>query len=212
MKIFQPDRHTLDTFVESHAALLTGDVIDIGGRNGRFRNAFPQATSYRILDIDPQWNPDICASVEDIPLEENSVDGIACLAMLEDVPHVQQAIDEMRRILKPGGTILVTVPFFTAIADRPYDYWRFTDDTLRYLFADWSEIQLVKRGGYRSVQAQNWIRYAIERRNLYKRKWLGHAYSLLSTIRGRWALHRDEHDASDANSRFALGYGLVAKK
>jgi hypothetical protein len=49
----------------------------------------------------------------------------------------------MRRVLKPDGRIIVSVPFLFPVHDAPHDYWRFTKYALEYLFRDgWHIVQI----------------------------------------------------------------------
>jgi ubiquinone/menaquinone biosynthesis C-methylase UbiE len=42
---------------------------------------------------------------------DNSVDSILCTAVICDIPHPQKAFSEFARILRKGGTVLITMPF-----------------------------------------------------------------------------------------------------
>lgn len=53
--------------------------------------------------------PTVCRA-EKIPLKDNAVDYILANAILEHMPNEKQTISEWRRILKPGGKMLITVP------------------------------------------------------------------------------------------------------
>lgn len=88
---------------------------------------------YVVMDPVPDYKPDIVGDIHAIPLPDASVDGIFCLAVLEHVQNPIKAVEEMYRILKPGGKILIYVPFlYYYHAHKGYykDYWRFTFDTL----------------------------------------------------------------------------------
>jgi len=60
----------------------------------------------------------------------NLPDGIAhtivCVETLEHVFEVRRAVDEMLRVLAPGGVIILTTPFDFRLHDYPSDYWRLT--------------------------------------------------------------------------------------
>ena len=49
-------------------------------------------------------------------------------------------IKEMTRVLKPGGVLLLGVPFRQAIHMAPQDFWRFTEFGIRHLLRDAFEI------------------------------------------------------------------------
>ena len=51
-----------------------------------------------------------------------------------------EGLDEITRILKPGGTLLLGLPFRQAIHMAPQDFWRFTEYGIRFLLKDAYEI------------------------------------------------------------------------
>ncbi len=122
------------------------EVIDIGGslrldtgKSNRVsdKNAWLQEyvdkVDYKILDPIPDYNPDIVGDIHDLPFADNSKEAILCLAVLEHVENPIKAVEELFRVLQPGGKLLIYVPFlFYYHADKGYygDYWRFTHDTL----------------------------------------------------------------------------------
>lgn len=70
-------------------------------------------------------------------------DLILLMNLLEHVKNPAVITGEIKRILMPGGYIFVVSPFFYPIHKNPKsgfsDYWRFTDDGLRWLFKDYQE-------------------------------------------------------------------------
>ena len=67
---------------------------------------------------------------------------ILCTEVLEHLPEPQRAIDEMYRVLAPGGTLLLTTRFLFPIHDAPHDYFRFTKYGLRHLLRRFEILEL----------------------------------------------------------------------
>jgi SAM-dependent methyltransferase len=67
------------------------------------------------------------------PIDDASVDFVLCTETLEHIPEPVMVLDEARRCLKNGGTLLLTVPFAARWHFIPYDYWRFTPSGLTRL-------------------------------------------------------------------------------
>ncbi|PIR53251.1 hypothetical protein COU76_02055 [Candidatus Peregrinibacteria bacterium CG10_big_fil_rev_8_21_14_0_10_49_10] len=213
MVIFQPDRHLLRTFVEEHAKNFSGSVVDIGAGEKRYAQLFAHCAEYRTLDVREETKPDIVSSIEAIPLQDASVDGVVCTQVLGDVWDVQKAVTEMIRVLKPGGLLLITESLLNEEHDEPHDYWRFTEFAWRKLLEEACTIEVLeKRGGFFTELAQQRIRYRIEKHHLYSRKIVGRLANIWATILGKWALMRDRLDTSAANKKFPLGYCIFARK
>jgi SAM-dependent methyltransferase len=60
-----------------------------------------------------------------------SFDTVLCTSVLEHVDNAEAAVGEMVRILRPGGRLLITVPFLYPTHEPPYDFWRTTHWGLR---------------------------------------------------------------------------------
>jgi hypothetical protein len=61
---------------------------------------------------------------------------IFCLSVLEHCKNPFKMADNLTRLLKDGGKIIICVPFSWKIHAYPDDYWRFTPAALRLLFPD----------------------------------------------------------------------------
>ncbi len=144
-------------------------ILDIGGglrvireKNNRdgsreWLRPYIEKVDYKVLDPISDFNPDIVGDIHALPLDDNSFDAIICIAVLEHVENPIQAFKEMYRVLKPGGYLFLYVPFlYYYHAEKGYygDYWRFTEDGLRYLGKPFSEIEIVSSGG----AIETWIR------------------------------------------------------
>ena len=58
-----------------------------------------------------------------------------------------QVIAEIKRVLKPGGLIVLTTRFAFPVHDAPSDYWRFTPYGLQKLFSDFEIVEVATEGG-----------------------------------------------------------------
>jgi len=76
----------------------------------------------------------VCNLEEKLPFQDESADIILLTNVLEHMREPNQLLKECYRILKPGGILLGTVPFLIQVHQRPYDFYRYTDLNLKYLF------------------------------------------------------------------------------
>ncbi|MBW4615374.1 MAG: class I SAM-dependent methyltransferase [Desmonostoc vinosum HA7617-LM4] len=77
---------------------------------------------------------DILADISSIPLPEGSFDVIVCTEVLEHSFEPQKALQELSRLLKPSGAILITTPFAYPLHEIPYDFSRITPFYIEYWF------------------------------------------------------------------------------
>jgi SAM-dependent methyltransferase len=86
-------------------------------------------------------------NILDLPFAEESFDVVVSDQVLEHVEgNPQQAVDETRRVLKPGGVSLHTTCFMYPGHPDPKDFWRFTPAALALLHRDYAEI--IEAGGW----------------------------------------------------------------
>ncbi|HTX62360.1 MAG TPA: class I SAM-dependent methyltransferase, partial [Acidimicrobiales bacterium] len=125
-------------------------VIDVGVGVAPFRELFAH-TRYVTCDWEGSsydQEVDIRAPATDIPVEEGSFDAVVCTEVLEHVPEPAAVLAELRRVLRPGGVLLVTVPFVWFLHEEPYDYYRYTTHGLKFLLdgAGFSEVEITPLG------------------------------------------------------------------
>lgn len=77
--------------------------------------------------------PDVYYDGVTLPMEAASVDGILNTEVLEHVPDPRRLLAEFARVLKPGGALVLTAPFFWEQHEKPFDFLRFTEFSLRAL-------------------------------------------------------------------------------
>lgn len=125
---------------------LKEPILDIGPQqNGYSTNLFSRKYEYITLDIDPNSGADIIADICDMPsIPDESFGTIICTEVLEHTLNPFRAAEELHRVLKTDGYLLVSTPFNLRIHHPPPDCWRFTEQGLRVLFGDRFEILRLK--------------------------------------------------------------------
>ena len=81
----------------------------------------------------PRRLPEAWASGLDLPFRDASFDTVLCLQVLEHVPRPWRLLDEIARVLRPGGALVLTAPHIWGLHEEPRDYYRFTPFGLRHL-------------------------------------------------------------------------------
>lgn len=113
---------------------LTGPVLEVGSYQvaGQedlidLRGLFP-GRPYTGVDFRPGPGVDLVANVENLPLPSNSVGTVLAFSVFEHVQRFWRGFDEVYRVLRPDGVLLVSTPFYFHVHAYPHDYWRFTPE------------------------------------------------------------------------------------
>jgi SAM-dependent methyltransferase len=129
-------QRTLIPILERYAS---GDMLDVGCGSMPYESVVEGRTSsYDGLDIDPRNERVrfVCSVADMAPVASESYDTVLCSEVLEHVPYPQAAVAEMSRVMRSGGTLVVTVPFLARLHEEPNDFQRFTEYGLRLLLSD----------------------------------------------------------------------------
>jgi len=131
-----------------------GRVLDAGaGRQAWRRTIESVAGRYESLDRGAPGDrrPTHEGDVADMAvLAERQFDTVVCTQVLEHVSDPWAALAEMRRVLRPGGALILTAPHLSRRHELPHDYFRYTQDGLRVLLQR-TGLDVVELGAYGGV-------------------------------------------------------------
>jgi SAM-dependent methyltransferase len=95
------------------------------------------------LDLQRTKQVDVLADGCSLPFMDNSFGLVWMEAVLEHLAQPVAAVQEVQRVLRPGGRVYVEIPFLQGYHADPGDYQRLTMEGLRYLFRDF-EVEWVR--------------------------------------------------------------------
>lgn len=88
------------------------------------------------VDLFPFKEVDLVADITHMPFNDGTIDAVICDAVLEHVARAPHVLKEINRILKPGGTLFVSVPFMYPYHSSPDDFYRWTAEGLQYFLKE----------------------------------------------------------------------------
>lgn len=126
-------------------------VLDLGAGKLVFRSFLRHYTAhYESLDF-AKTHPDVdyIGTASRTGRPDASYDLIFCNQVLEHVPDPLDSFHEMYRILRPGGVVILSVPFLMYLHNEPHDFFRYTRYALAKFAkdADFEILELREIGG-----------------------------------------------------------------
>lgn len=198
----------IEDSVEALAARLPDGarVLDAGAGEGQYSAHF-RRQRYTGVDLgigDAGWNyqgldalADLCA----LPFASGTFDAALNIVTLEHLRQPGRAIQEMARVLKPGGALLLVAPLEWEVHQAPHDYYRYTRHGLDYLLREAGlEVQ--------EMTAAGGLFRLLSRRLLNA----GQLAPWLLPLFGPLALILPLLDGLDRRRDFTLGYRCIAQK
>lgn len=159
---------TIWTFLASKLSSLRGNLLDVGCGEMPYRTFMPPGLSYTGIDVQQAGDFSMRGNGEvvlfdgvSIPFPEASFDTVLCTEVLEHAAAPDALIAEIRRVLKPGGTLIATVPFSARVHYAPYDFRRFTNYALTTMFGSFADVRIEERGNDVAVIANKLIVLAL---------------------------------------------------
>ena len=119
--------------------LVLGGSIPGQGMQSLVRDA----PSIELISTDVSFGPltALVCDAHDIPFDDATFDGVVAQAVLEHVVDAHRCVQEIHRVLKPGGLVYAETPFMQQVHMGRYDFARFTHSGHRRLFRHFSEIR-----------------------------------------------------------------------
>lgn len=149
---------SLEHALKSHANLLRGTVCDLGCGESPYRD-FVVDCGATYVGVD--WSSSLHALTADIvadlnrptPIASGSFDVILSLSVLEHLREPQVMLREAARILRPGGDVILQVPWQWAVHEAPEDYFRYSPYALEKMLGDagFEQVEVKPQNGFFSA-------------------------------------------------------------
>jgi len=191
-------------------------VVDVGGGQSPYKDYF-NFDRYVSLDIAADRHADIVGDVDNLPFADEIADVVICTEVLEHVPYPQKALKEINRVLKHGGYLILSTPFFHGIHEES-DFTRWTELGLKALIkgSGFNILSFERRGSIFSCMGTTAAMMPYQLFGPYKESWAKYPkYGLLFVSNvlfiplARLFMFLD---ALDKRKAYTLGYALLARK
>jgi SAM-dependent methyltransferase len=215
-------RFYVDEFQLRHApALLPGRaVLDVGGTRLHKRGVFnADALAGRVtyLNLLADKAPHVLADAAALPFAPALFDVVICSELMEHIPQPQPVLAEVFRALRPGGTLLINVPFLFRLHGDPYDFARYTDTWWQMTLArtGFTDITIERQGAFWSVlvdMLREWLHQQHKQKRL---RYTGRVLRPLMARLKRRALHQDSQPQVRQHPIFGsytTGFGILCRK
>lgn len=125
--------------IASLSGNIKGKTLDIGCGSKPYQNLFVSSTEYVGLEIDTPESreknqADYFYDGSAFPFDDSEFDSAVANQVFEHVFNPEEFLEEINRILKPQGTLLLSVPFVWDEHEQPYDYARYSSFGIKHLF------------------------------------------------------------------------------
>lgn len=140
-------RYLVDKHVSSflHNIKSPGHIklLEVGPKPTIWYEPFKDKITVVSIDVDSDSQADFIMDVCNMKEFDNeSFDLVLMVEVLEHVHNPSLAINEIYRVLKPGGQLLLTTPFLFPIHDAPNDFFRFTKFGLKKILNMFDQISV----------------------------------------------------------------------
>ena len=140
----QPSHNWLITSINRRwaarvAPLARGELLDVGCGTKPYESIFrPHVSRYIGLEhsstLHGRDKVDVWGEAAALPFPDATFDTVVAFQVLEHCEDPATVLQEMHRVLRPGGIVIVTTPVLWGVHEAPRDFYRFTRYGLEHLF------------------------------------------------------------------------------
>jgi SAM-dependent methyltransferase len=152
--LFNPEfiiRRGLYSNIRSFANMPAGSLLDFGCGSKPYRSLFSKATRYVGVDLavtghnhnDSQI--DVFYDGRVLPFPDEDFDAVLSFEVFEHVFNLPEVLNELRRVTRESGYLLISIPFAWGEHEEPYDFCRYT----RFGISD-----VLERAGYEVLEVK----------------------------------------------------------
>lgn len=195
-------------------------ILDVGAGHGDFSQIFA-GRRYLSVDVVPYPEIDLaCDLGECVPFRPGTFDMLVLMNVLEHVYQFHELLAALHYLLKPGGSLVIAVPFMIKVHQAPFDFYRYTHYTLDRLAKQHGFEVALLDGYYDPVffmgEGTRNLRFRVLPKLPRPGRWLGRG--LLILIEGLTALLQliigkgYVKSSAEAQNPAAIGYHMVLTK
>jgi glycosyltransferase involved in cell wall biosynthesis len=160
------DRYYIEKFLASESEHIHGRILEIGDNEYTLRFGETRVKQSDILHIDAEnKKATIIGDLSNAPqIADNTFDCLVLTQTLQFIYDFKAALHTCYRILKPGGTLLLTVPGISNIdrgAWKDYWFWAFTDKSMAHIMKETFPGQQVEIKTYGNVYVASAFLYGM---------------------------------------------------
>ena len=160
-------RRELFKNIRQAGAGVKGKLLDFGCGIKPYRSCFPGVGEYIGLDFDGGGSPyqkqmvDVFYDGHTIPFGDGHFDALLATEVLEHIFNPDEIVAEWSRVLKKGGSAIITCPFAWPEHEQPWDYARYSSFGVAALLEKhgFRVIECRKTGNWYITIIQLWVMY-----------------------------------------------------
>jgi ubiquinone/menaquinone biosynthesis C-methylase UbiE len=213
-----------DEFIEKTASRLVKPgmkVLDVGAGDSPYRKYFKDTIyksqdaipleSHQLRDGKGYGQIDIVSDICNIPVEDESMDVVLCTEVLEHVPDPIAAVNEITRILKKDGILILTAPLGSGIHQAPYHFYGgYTKFWYARVLENYQSLEVEANGNTYDHMSQELLRlskYALRGWRIWNLPLV--SFSALLYV---YLVFSNRFGLLDKDEDFTVGYHVIAKK
>ena len=168
-------RRELFRSINRFGSKIEGRVLDVGCGSKPYQALFA-ASEYVGLEIDTPDNrlrkqADVFYSGDVFPFPAQNFDSVVCSQVLEHIFSPEKFLGEIFRVMRPGASMLLTVPFVWDEHEQPNDFARYSSFGIRYLLEK-AGFQVFEQA---KINADVRVLFQLANAYLYKVFWTRHS-------------------------------------